>query len=491
MSQPLSNVTAGNTAGALWFSVNGNGAALQGAGLNFKQALGSMLSGNAKPIEGDQLSQALSLPTFLTADGNLSAEEQQTEALRQLVESLLQGIDGLDQAVMEDLSLFAYLQSWLQTVHVGLGTQPQQDQVLSQLPLEHVPSTNQNDRNEISNLASHPETVRFAVQDTLVQLLSSLNQGKKAGIDQQYDQVRTAVESLQSLLVNTNANSLEGNRNAMGKSNNEQSINGSWAAVMNNRSDNASASSLNAHVPLDGAQGDRLVMQVNVNADASKNQTAASNLASRTTMVEESDLNQLGLEFTIEGESSLQSGGTITAGQLALRDMGNAAVKLSVPTVPVENFSKDMGDFLVGKFDIIKLHGVSEARISLYPEHLGQVDVKITMQNGQMVAQFITEHGFAKDSLEQQMSQLRAALQSQGIQVSKLEVTQSADLSSQMYHNDRQQGNDGGGRQNTKRREVSDEDALVVGNLNEEWNEWLSEVRAGENHYESSFVARV
>lgn len=47
------------------------------------------------------------------------------------------------------------------------------------------------------------------------------------------------------------------------------------------------------------------------------------------------------------------------------------------------------------------------------------------MQNGHLVAQFMTEHSGAKDMLEQQMNQLRAALQSQGLQVEKLEVTQN------------------------------------------------------------------
>lgn len=47
------------------------------------------------------------------------------------------------------------------------------------------------------------------------------------------------------------------------------------------------------------------------------------------------------------------------------------------------------------------------------------------MQNGHLVAQFMTEHAGAKDMLEQQMNQLRAALQSQGLQVEKLEVTQN------------------------------------------------------------------
>ncbi|MNP55863.1 Flagellar hook-length control protein FliK [compost metagenome] len=112
------------------------------------------------------------------------------------------------------------------------------------------------------------------------------------------------------------------------------------------------------------------------------------------------------------------------------------------------------------------------------------------MQNGQLTAQFMTEHAFAKESLEQQMAQLRSALQSQGLQVSKLEVTQNTALSSHMYHDGRQSGGGAGQQQSEKRRPMMEEDALAIHDINEEWNEWIAEVRAKEQNYGSSFVAR-
>ncbi|MNN36274.1 Flagellar hook-length control protein FliK [compost metagenome] len=143
--------------------------------------------------------------------------------------------------------------------------------------------------------------------------------------------------------------------------------------------------------------------------------------------------------------------------------------------------------------DIVKLHGMTEATISLFPEHLGQVDVKITMQNGHLIAQFATEHAFAKDSLEQQMNQLRSALQSQGIQVERLEVTQNTSLSSHMYHDGRQPGSGAGQgeqKKNGRQRELSGEDAVAAADMTEEWNEWIREVRSKEEDYGSSFVAK-
>ncbi|MNZ82843.1 flagellar hook-length control protein [compost metagenome] len=149
-----------------------------------------------------------------------------------------------------------------------------------------------------------------------------------------------------------------------------------------------------------------------------------------------------------------------------------------------------MSRFLVGKFDIIQANGMSEAKISLFPEHLGQVDVRITMQNGLLTAQFVTEHAFARESLEAQMAQLRLALQAQGLQVNKLEVTQNTALSSHMYQDGRQQGNGSNQQQGGKRREVREDEAILINDLNEEWHDWVTEMRSKEDSLGSSFVAR-
>ena len=96
--------------------------------------------------------------------------------------------------------------------------------------------------------------------------------------------------------------------------------------------------------------------------------------------------------------------------------------------------------------------GVSEARILLVPEHLGEVAVRITLQNGQLTAQFVTENAIAKDLIENQFVALRGALQSQGIQVDGLEVTYgSAAAQSQLFQEQRQRGGQDrheGGREN-------------------------------------------
>jgi flagellar hook-length control protein FliK len=166
-----------------------------------------------------------------------------------------------------------------------------------------------------------------------------------------------------------------------------------------------------------------------------------------------------------------------------------APAKAQAP-VPVEKFAQEMTGFVVNKLDIVKLQGMSEAKITLTPEHLGQVDIRITLHNGQVVAQFVTEHAFAKDSLEQQMAQLRSSLQAQGLQVEKLEVTQNPSLSSHMYHEGKQSGSGSQQRQGGKRRQEENDEGLKTVDTIEDWNEWVREVQAKQESYGSSFVAK-
>ncbi|MFD2116827.1 flagellar hook-length control protein FliK [Paenibacillus yanchengensis] len=91
--------------------------------------------------------------------------------------------------------------------------------------------------------------------------------------------------------------------------------------------------------------------------------------------------------------------------------------------VVADEFADTMSDMIVQRFTITTLNGMSEAKLQLYPEQLGQVDVKLMMQNGQLTALFRTDNIAARDLLDGQMAQLRAALQAQGLQVEKMVVS--------------------------------------------------------------------
>ncbi|WP_066321048.1 flagellar hook-length control protein FliK [Bacillus sp. FJAT-29814] len=85
--------------------------------------------------------------------------------------------------------------------------------------------------------------------------------------------------------------------------------------------------------------------------------------------------------------------------------------------------------FVTEVIGLLKHHTKStelmEAKFSLTPEHLGEIDVKITIQKGQVFAQITAETAHGKEMLESQVSLLRTALQQQGLQVDKIEIAQS------------------------------------------------------------------
>ncbi len=106
--------------------------------------------------------------------------------------------------------------------------------------------------------------------------------------------------------------------------------------------------------------------------------------------------------------------------------------------IAARQFAAEMGRFILKNMKITQLKGLSEAKISLVPEHLGQVDVRISIHNGQIVAQFMTETLLGKETIENQLAQLRTALQNQGLQVDRLEVSQNS-ISSSLFQDQRQQ----------------------------------------------------
>jgi flagellar hook-length control protein FliK len=108
-----------------------------------------------------------------------------------------------------------------------------------------------------------------------------------------------------------------------------------------------------------------------------------------------------------------------------LGEVNGANTVQSSPTITVSEFTPEVSE-LIGRY--IKItngeSGSTETKFSLYPEHLGPIEVKIVSQQGHLSAQIITNTYMAKEALEGQLQHLRDALQQQGIFVQKLDVTQ-------------------------------------------------------------------
>lgn len=87
------------------------------------------------------------------------------------------------------------------------------------------------------------------------------------------------------------------------------------------------------------------------------------------------------------------------------------------------NFSEELGKIMIKSFKLPD--GATETKIQLHPQELGQIDVKLVANNGQISAQLITETALGKELLEGQINQLKQSLIQQGYQVDRIEVQQA------------------------------------------------------------------
>jgi len=125
-----------------------------------------------------------------------------------------------------------------------------------------------------------------------------------------------------------------------------------------------------------------------------------------------------------------------------------------------QTFAQDMSRFVFKNMKLIVSNELSEAKISLHPQHLGHVDVKLTLHNGVLTAQFTADTLLGKEMLENQLPQLRAALQSQGLQVDKLVVNQNNSLPSGLFQEQRQHASQQFSQQHKHRQQQIAYDAV-------------------------------
>ncbi|CAH1203175.1 hypothetical protein PAECIP111891_02255 [Paenibacillus allorhizoplanae] len=138
-------------------------------------------------------------------------------------------------------------------------------------------------------------------------------------------------------------------------------------------------------------------------------------------------------------ETSTGTNSIVTIGDLQKsQQVTIVADKTPVPVLTAANFTDEMTTHVLKNMKITMSEGFSEAKLSLFPKNLGHVDVKISMHDGQLFAQFAADTLAGKQMLESQLPQLRQALLTQGLQVEKLEVTQSQNMSSNMFQEQRQ-----------------------------------------------------
>ncbi|WP_310550343.1 flagellar hook-length control protein FliK [Paenibacillus glufosinatiresistens] len=486
MSLVFNMVSAGKSSGIARAAGAAAGSEVQGALLPFSQTLVQTLAGTAQTsaAEADtgasaSLIQASPLLALLAGQASAEAGQKVSDGAG-LIAKLEPELDQLDEQLNADPALLATLQQWLVQAFVALkgsGEEQTEADTTSDLP----------------QVAQNAGTVRFALQDALNRLVAVMEQTEGTDGQTQKAQVLTVLNQFSEVLNEAAAGSGKSQGAAMAQS----------ATPTASLQDGTNETGRNSAAE----QAPRLVMPASDNARHAAVMNPAGHASLAQTSGTENDSPKLAeaAVLSVKAEASgdkdsaksehASVGGeenrVVTAGQLSLRDGLNPSVKNETPQVPVQRFAQEMNAYIGGKMEVIKRGDALEATLSLFPEHLGQVDVKITMQNGLLVAHFATEHAGAKDLLENQMAQLRSALQSQGLQVEKLEVTQNTStMQSQMYQDGRRSGSgQQGDQKRSKSRSDSQDDAVAAAELEDDWRELMNAVRNPFDSLRSNFIA--
>ncbi|MVO99156.1 flagellar hook-length control protein FliK [Paenibacillus lutrae] len=145
------------------------------------------------------------------------------------------------------------------------------------------------------------------------------------------------------------------------------------------------------------------------------------------------------------------------------------AAKTALPTIQASNLTQELSEFMVKRMNVKVGDGFAEAKLSLRPQHLGNIEITLKIQNGQLMAIFTADSAVGKELLDSQLSSLRQSLQSQGVQVDKMEVSQSS-MSSSMFQDSRQQ--------QSSQQFLQQHEGRESGSVAEEVTEWNEELHA-------------
>lgn len=419
-----------NVASAVALNGKGQGRA---SGSEFVATMNQIMNQDAVPAETSGAS--IGLPSI---NGLNQPTDSNSDQLMQLLDSLLADMEQAEQLLKESPELMALLQQWLQQAQAVTSATPSDTNLGPVISSDRIAdATSGVDihlQSEMMQLTAEPDVLAILIRDQLEQLRETIQHSMQQGSGKptNLSDEGKLLESLQMLL----------NRSQLANGTSDRaSLQQAVTQLFNDSVDSknaiqttasaASEQSQNEAMSKHGKSADIQLSTVNTTSAASNEGSFASVLSDTPSEV-------------------------MTAGQLAIRADGLNSSK-PAPVIKAQNFAQEMGNYMTKHMFISARNGIAEAKITLYPENLGQVDVRLTMQNGQLVASFVTEHAMAKDLLDQQMSMLRGALQSQGIQVEKLSVTQQSmvtnpdSLNSAMYQGDQRSSN-GNGKNSSSQR---------------------------------------
>jgi flagellar hook-length control protein FliK len=162
------------------------------------------------------------------------------------------------------------------------------------------------------------------------------------------------------------------------------------------------------------------------------------------------------IDHTLAGDSIQKENSLFTSTQHPFQGVQQNSIARPITNQPVNanQFNQDIVKFFQSAVSVQDLGDGMEAAFSLKPEHLGRVDVKVSIVDGTVTADFLASTQSGKELLETHMQTLRVALETQGFQVDKIHISQGS--SSSLFGSFSQRG-ESNGRQtqsDSKKRQV-------------------------------------
>lgn len=96
------------------------------------------------------------------------------------------------------------------------------------------------------------------------------------------------------------------------------------------------------------------------------------------------------------------------------------------PVVRLASLPEDLGGVLRGSVRLTGNGETAQFKVSIFPEHLGHLDIRLTTVEGKVAAHIFTSSLVAKEAIEMQLNQLRNTMLQQGVNLERIEITQQS-----------------------------------------------------------------
>ena len=153
------------------------------------------------------------------------------------------------------------------------------------------------------------------------------------------------------------------------------------------------------------------------------NQNAGSGTDSDNDAKQSSLFGEAKTEINVEAVPEMEIDANMTA-QFAENSTITPAAASKAEAVRITN-PQEVTNQIIERVKVDIKPGVSEIRMNLKPESLGEVSLRIASENGVVTAHFIAENQRVKEIIESNFNQLQDALSEQGLNVTELSVSVS------------------------------------------------------------------